>query len=47
MITYLRVPTFGNATATMTIKRMRIAKDIMQHAALLALNDFLVTLASC
>jgi hypothetical protein len=47
MMTYFTVPTFGTATAIMTIRRIKIARVMTQQAALLALNDFLITLASC
>ena len=46
-MTYFTVPTFGTAIALMTIRRIKIAKFMTQKAALLALNDFLITLASC
>ena len=46
-ITYLTVPTFGTATATIQIIKIRIASAMIKQAALFALNDFLMTLASC
>ena len=46
-ITYLTVPTFGTATATIQIIKIRIARAMIKQAALLALKDFFMTLASC